>query len=60
MKLPEGDLIDYRDGKVVIGDRPVIGVLLGDGIRLDISPVIRTVVDTAVPKAFGGQRDSNR
>jgi isocitrate dehydrogenase len=56
VKVPEGDLIEYRDGRLIIGDHPIIGILRGDGIGLDISPVMRTVVDAAVEKAFGGAR----
>jgi isocitrate dehydrogenase len=56
VKLPEGDLIEYRDGKLISGDRPVIGVLRGDGIGLDITPAMKNVVDAAVEKAYGGRR----
>ena len=56
VKIPEGDLIQYKDGKLVIGDHPVIGYLRGDGIGLDITPVMRKVVDTAVQKAYGDKR----
>jgi isocitrate dehydrogenase len=56
VKIPEGDLIEFRDGKLIIGDHPVIGVLRGDGIGLDITPVMRNVVDAAVDKAYGGKR----
>ena len=54
--IPEGDLIEYRDGRLVIGDHPVIGVLRGDGIGLDITPVMKKVVDAAVKKAYTGER----
>jgi isocitrate dehydrogenase len=56
VKIPDGDLIEYRDGKLIIGDHPIIGVLRGDGIGLDISPVMRMVVDSAVEGAYGGKR----
>jgi len=56
VKIPEGDLIQAEDGKLVIGDHPVIGVLRGDGIGLDITPVMKKVVDSAVTKAYGGAR----
>ncbi len=56
VRIPEGDLITYRDGKLVIGDRPVIGVLRGDGIGIDITPVMQKVVDAAVAKAYDGAR----
>jgi isocitrate dehydrogenase len=56
VKIPAGDLIEYRDGKLVIGDHPIIGCLRGDGIGLDITPVMKDVVDSAVERAYGGRR----
>ena len=56
VKIPAGDLIEYRDGRLVVGDNPIIGVLRGDGIGLDITPVMRNVVDGAVQRAYGGNR----
>jgi len=56
VRIPEGDLIEVRDGEFVVGDHPVIGVLRGDGIGLDITPVMQNVVDSAVRKAYGGKR----
>jgi len=56
VQIPEGDLIGYEDGKLIVGNRPIIGVLRGDGIGLDITPVMRKVVDKAVEKAYGGDR----
>jgi len=54
--IPEGDIIEYKDGKFIIGDHPVIGCLRGDGIGLDITPAMQDVVDAAVNKAYGGKR----
>ncbi len=56
VKIPDGDLIDFKDNRLIIGDHPVIGCLRGDGIGLDITPVMQKVVDTAVEKAYGGKR----
>jgi isocitrate dehydrogenase len=56
VKIPEGDLIEYKDGKLIVGDHPIIGVLRGDGIGLDITPVMRNVVDAAVETAYKGGR----
>ncbi len=56
VKLPKGDLIEFKDGKLVIGDHPIIAVLRGDGIGLDITPAMTNVVDAAVDKAYGGKR----
>ncbi len=56
VRVPEGDLIRYEKEKLVIGSRPIIGVLRGDGIGIDITPVMQKVVDAAVSKAYGGDR----
>ena len=37
-------------------DNPVIPFIEGDGIGVDITPVMRAVVDAAVEKAYGGAR----
>jgi len=56
VKIPEGDLIEYREGKMIVGDNPIIGFLRGDGIGLDITPTMKNVVDAAVEKAYDGKR----
>ncbi|MFN6961241.1 MAG: NADP-dependent isocitrate dehydrogenase [Rhodocyclaceae bacterium] len=37
-------------------DNPIIPFIEGDGIGVDITPVMRAVVDAAVAKAYGGKR----
>jgi isocitrate dehydrogenase len=37
-------------------DEPIIPFIEGDGIGVDITPVMRAVVDAAVEKAYGGAR----
>lgn len=39
-----------------IPDNPIIPFIEGDGIGIDVTPVMRKVVDAAVAKAYGGQR----
>jgi isocitrate dehydrogenase len=39
-----------------IPDHPIIPFIEGDGIGVDITPVMRDVVDAAVEKAYGGGR----
>ncbi|MCG6962742.1 MAG: NADP-dependent isocitrate dehydrogenase [Acidobacteria bacterium] len=56
VQIPEGDLVEVRDGRLSIGDHPIIGYLRGDGIGLDITPVMQQVVDSAVAKAYSGSR----
>lgn len=39
-----------------IPDNPVIPFIEGDGIGVDITPVMQKVVDAAVQKSYGGKR----
>jgi isocitrate dehydrogenase len=44
------------DYSLNVPDHPIIPFIEGDGIGVDISPVMIEVVDAAVAKAYGGQR----
>ena len=44
------------DGSIDVPDRPVIPFIEGDGIGVDVTPVMLEVVDAAVLKAYGGRR----
>ena len=44
------------DGALLVPDRPVIPFIEGDGIGVDITPVMRRVVDAVVERAYGGNR----
>ncbi len=44
------------DNSLAVPDSPIIPFIEGDGIGADITPVMRTVVDAAVEKAYGGKR----
>jgi isocitrate dehydrogenase len=39
-----------------VPDQPIIPYLEGDGIGIDITPVMKNVVDAAVAKCYGGKR----
>ena len=39
-----------------VPDQPIIPFLEGDGIGVDITPVMKNVVDSAVAKCYGGKR----
>ncbi|MBT3222790.1 MAG: hypothetical protein HN348_27250, partial [Proteobacteria bacterium] len=56
VQIPDGDLIQVRDGRLVVGPHPIIGHLRGDGVGLDITPAMKLVVEAAVDKAYGGER----
>jgi isocitrate dehydrogenase len=45
-----------EDAKPVVPDNPIIPFIEGDGIGVDISPVMRSVVDAAVELAYAGRR----
>ncbi|QIB52194.1 NADP-dependent isocitrate dehydrogenase [Pseudomonas sp. OIL-1] len=52
-----GDKITVNaDLSLNVPDNPVIPYIEGDGIGVDISPVMMKVVDAAVEKAYGGKR----
>lgn len=53
----EGEKIRVNaDYSLDVPDRPIIPFIEGDGIGVDITPVMRTVVDAAVERAYGGRR----
>jgi len=52
-----GDKITVNaDHSLNVPDNPIIPFIEGDGIGVDISPVMIKVVDAAVEKAYGGKR----
>ncbi len=44
------------DNSISVPDRPIIPFIEGDGIGVDITPVMRSVVDAVVDAAYGGAR----
>ena len=58
IKIPsEGKKISLgADGQLQVPDNPVIGFIEGDGIGVDITPVMQKVVDAAVSKAYSGSK----
>ncbi|MEO1767835.1 NADP-dependent isocitrate dehydrogenase [Thiobacter aerophilum] len=44
------------DFSLNVPDRPIIPFIEGDGTGVDITPVMKKVVDAAVSKAYGGRR----
>ncbi len=45
-----------EDGKLAVPDVPIIPYIEGDGVGIDVSPVMRKVVDAAVKKAYKGKK----
>ncbi|MDO6565231.1 NADP-dependent isocitrate dehydrogenase [Amphritea sp. 1_MG-2023] len=55
--VPEGErIIVNDDSSLTVPDHPVIPYIEGDGIGVDVSPVMQSVVDAAVSKAYAGAR----
>ena len=44
------------DNNLVVPDNPIIPFIVGDGIGIDITPVMIKVIDAAVEKSYGGER----
>jgi len=57
VKIPDGDLVKIENGKAITGDHPIVGCLRGDGIGLDITPAMKSVVEASVKKAYKGKRE---
>jgi len=58
IKTPaEGEKIRVNaDFSLTVPDHPIIPFIEGDGIGVDITPVMKKVVDAAVSAAYGGKR----
>ena len=56
-QVPAGGAeITIDDGVLHVPDHPIVPYIEGDGIGVDITPVMHKVVDAAVDKAYGGRR----
>ncbi len=58
IKVPsKGEKITVNDDfSLNMPDQPIIPFIEGDGIGVDITPVMKKVIDAAVEKAYGGKR----
>ncbi len=60
IKVPAGEKITVNaDFSINVPDQPIIPYIEGDGIGVDITPVMIEVVDAAVRKAYGGKKKLN-
>ncbi|MDE0870152.1 MAG: NADP-dependent isocitrate dehydrogenase [Candidatus Poseidoniaceae archaeon] len=51
-----GTPVTLNNGKLNVPDDPIIHFIEGDGIGIDISPVMMKVVDAAVSKSYNGSK----
>lgn len=54
--MTSGSPIEMRKGQLVVPSDPVIHYIEGDGIGIDITPVMKSVVDAAVETAYNGEK----
>ncbi|MEX0647987.1 MAG: NADP-dependent isocitrate dehydrogenase [Balneolaceae bacterium] len=48
-----------KDGSLAVGNDPIVPFIEGDGIGIDITPPMKFVVDSAVEKAYNGEKKIN-
>jgi len=53
----DGVKIGYDGKKLIVPDNPIIPYIIGDGIGIDVTPVMKRVLDYAVNKAYGNDRE---
>ncbi len=56
INIPDGDKITVQGGELNVSDRPIIAFIEGDGTGPDIWAASQRVIDTAVEKAYGGEK----
>ena len=56
MDMSEGEQISISNGELEVPNNPVIHFIEGDGIGVDITPVMIEVVDSSVELAYSGDR----
>jgi len=56
MAMSEGEQISIINGELEVPNNPVIHFIEGDGIGVDITPVMIDVVDSSVKLAYSGNR----
>jgi len=54
---PGGEKIEFKNGKLIVPNRPVIPFIEGDGTGPDIWRASRQVFDAAVKHSYGGKRE---
>ncbi len=52
-----GEAISIKDNVLVVPNKPIVTYIEGDGIGVDITPVMLDVVNAVVKKAYNGKRE---
>ena len=54
--MSEGAAISIKNGNLIVPEEPLVHYIEGDGIGIDITPVMINVVDAAVETAYSDKR----
>ncbi len=54
--MSEGAAISIKNGNLIVPEEPLVHYIEGDGIGIDITPVMINVVDAAVERAYSEER----
>ena len=54
--MSDGEAISIKNGNLIVPNEPLVHYIEGDGIGIDITPVMIDVVDAAVKKAYSNTR----
>ncbi|MDC1418228.1 NADP-dependent isocitrate dehydrogenase [Candidatus Thioglobus sp.] len=52
-----GEAISIKDNVLVVPNKPIVTYIEGDGIGVDITPVMLNVVNAVVKQAYNGERE---
>lgn len=56
LKVPQGEKIQFKNGKPIVPNKPIIPFIEGDGTGRDIWKASVRVLDAAVEKAYKGEK----
>ena len=48
-----GQVISFKNGLIETPDKPIVPYIIGDGIGIDVTPVMKRVLNYAIGKAYG-------
>ena len=52
-----GELISFENGEIKTPNQPIIPYIIGDGIGIDVTPVMKRVLNYAIGKAYGVSKE---
>ena len=52
-----GEVISFRNGSIDTPDKPIVPYIIGDGIGIDVTPVMKRVLNYAIGKAYGVSKE---